>query len=70
MGSVMRTSSDIDRIFLNAGVQARYDFTQPEKVDLAEFNSEVNVNFTSFVALTHAFLPFLTSKKSRTSLVL
>jgi len=63
-------SPDIDCIFLNAGVQRRYDFSQPEKVDLAEFNSEVDVNFSSFVALTHAFLPFLASKKSQTSLIL
>jgi short-subunit dehydrogenase involved in D-alanine esterification of teichoic acids len=66
----MRMSPDIDCVFLNAGVQRRYDFSQPEQVDLAEFNSEVTVNFTSFVALTHAFLPFLASKKSQTSLIL
>lgn len=66
----MRMSPDIDCVFLNAGVQRRYDFSQPEKVNLAEFNSEMNVNFSSFVALTHAFLPFLMGKTSQTSLVL
>jgi short-subunit dehydrogenase involved in D-alanine esterification of teichoic acids len=66
----MRMSPDIDCIFLNAGVQRRYDFSQPEKVDLANFHSEVNINFSSFVALTHAFLPFLAGKKSHTGLIL
>ncbi len=66
----MHTSPDIDSIFLNAGVQRRYDFSHPEKVNLAEFHSEMNVNFSSFVALTHAFLPFLLAKKSPTSLIL
>jgi short-subunit dehydrogenase involved in D-alanine esterification of teichoic acids len=67
---VVRSSPDIDCIFLNAGVQRRYNFSQPETVDLAKFNSEMNVNFSSFVALTHAFLPFLKSKKSQTGLIL
>jgi short-subunit dehydrogenase involved in D-alanine esterification of teichoic acids len=54
---------DLDCVFVNAGVQRRYDFSRPEAVDLAGFNAEMNVNFTSFVALTHAFLPFLLKKK-------
>jgi short-subunit dehydrogenase involved in D-alanine esterification of teichoic acids len=66
----MRMSPDIDCVFLNAGVQHRYDFSQPEKVNLTEFNSEMNVNFSSFVALTHAFLPFLLGKTLQTSLIL
>lgn len=52
----MHVSPDIDCLFLNAGVQRRYDFSQPEKVDLAEFHSEMSVNFSSFVDLSHAFL--------------
>ncbi|KAK9319827.1 putative NADP(+)-dependent dehydrogenase [Lipomyces orientalis] len=66
---VMRTSPDIDCIFLNAGIQHPYDFSHPEDVDLEQFNSEIDVNFLSFVALSHAFLPFLTSKQSQTSFI-
>lgn len=65
----MRASPDIDCLFLNAGMQRRYDFSQPEKVDLAEFNSELTVNYTSFVALTHAFLPYLLKKPSPSSII-
>jgi short-subunit dehydrogenase involved in D-alanine esterification of teichoic acids len=67
--SVMRGSPDIDCIFLNAGVQNVYELSQPETVDLSKFNSEMNINFTSFVALTLAFIPFLKNKKTQTSLI-
>ncbi|KAJ8098061.1 putative NADP(+)-dependent dehydrogenase [Lipomyces tetrasporus] len=67
---VMRTSPDIDCIFLNAGIQRPpCDFSHPEHVDLAQFNLEIDVNFSSSVAITHAFLPFLISKQSQTSLI-
>jgi len=66
----MKASPDVDCIFLNAGTQHRCDFSQPEKLDLAKFNDEININFTAFVALTHAFLPYLIAKKSPTSLIL
>lgn len=65
----MRASSDIDCIFLNAGIQRQYDFSHPETVDLVEFNLELAVNYTSFVALVHAFLPYLLKKPSPTSIV-
>ncbi|KAL8760224.1 MAG: hypothetical protein Q9199_000247 [Rusavskia elegans] len=60
---------DLDCVFLNAGVQAMYDLTKPGQVDLAGFHNEINVNFTSFVNISLAFLPFLQSKQSRTSIV-
>ncbi|OCL01224.1 oxidoreductase [Glonium stellatum] len=65
----MRACPDIDCVFLNAGIQSRHDFSKPEKVDLAMFHSEMNINFSSFVDLTHAFLPFLLNKESDTSLI-
>jgi short-subunit dehydrogenase involved in D-alanine esterification of teichoic acids len=67
---VTQTYPDIDCLFLNAGVQGSYDFSEPEKVDLKAFFAEFNLNFTSLVTLTHAFLPFLQSKKTQTSLIL
>jgi short-subunit dehydrogenase involved in D-alanine esterification of teichoic acids len=59
---ITTTYPDLDCVFLNAGIQRRYDFSRPESVDLAKFNYEMSVNFTSSVALTHAFLPFLLSQ--------
>jgi short-subunit dehydrogenase involved in D-alanine esterification of teichoic acids len=67
---VTQTYPDIDCVFLNAGLQRVYDFSKPESVDLQAFFSEFNTNFTSMVTLTHAFLPFLQSKKAETSLIL
>jgi short-subunit dehydrogenase involved in D-alanine esterification of teichoic acids len=66
----MKVSPDIDCLFLNAGIQSAADFSQPESVDLAKFNSEVNINFTSYVALVHAFIPYLKSKSTPTSIIL
>ncbi|KAL8658144.1 MAG: hypothetical protein Q9226_001227 [Calogaya cf. arnoldii] len=60
---------DLDCVFLNAGIQAVHDLTKPDQVDLAAFQNEMNVNFTSFVNLSLAFLPFLQSKGSPTSIV-
>ena len=61
--------SDLDCVFLNAGIQGLYDFTKPNQVDLAAFHREMSVNFTSFVNISTAFLPFLQSKTSPTSIV-
>lgn len=69
-GSLTSKYPDIDCVFLNAGVQNQYDFGKPAQVDLAKFQSEMHVNFTSMVVLTHAFLPFLMGKSSQTGLIL
>ncbi len=66
----MKASPDIDCVFLNAGVQGAYNFSNPETIDMTKFNSEINTNFTAIVALAHAFLPFLQSKKEQTSFIL
>ncbi|MCJ1321743.1 hypothetical protein MMC15_007088 [Xylographa vitiligo] len=57
--TVTSTHPDLDCVFLNAGVQGVYDFSKPDQVDLTAFHKEVNVNFTSFVNISTAFLPFL-----------
>ncbi|KAJ6001519.1 hypothetical protein N7499_002567 [Penicillium canescens] len=67
--SVTKTFPDIDCVFFNAGVQHIYDMSDPTKFDLDQFQNEVSLNFNSFVALTHAILPFLTSKNTPTSLI-
>jgi short-subunit dehydrogenase involved in D-alanine esterification of teichoic acids len=56
---------DIDCVFLNAGVQNRYIFADSSSFDLLKFNNEMTVNFTSVVALTHAFLPHLLKKEGK-----
>ena len=67
--NVTSKNPDLDCVFLNAGVQGTYDFTKPNQVDLTAFHKEVSVNFTSFVNLSTAFLPFLQEKKTQTSVV-
>jgi short-subunit dehydrogenase involved in D-alanine esterification of teichoic acids len=59
----------IDAVFLNAGIQGHYQFTDPSSVDLAKFDREVTTNFTSYVALTHAFLPHLLAHSSPSALI-
>lgn len=68
--SVMRKFPDIDCLFLNAGVRAQYDFSRPSECDLGKFMSEMNLNFSSMVALTHAFLPFLMGTDEQRSIIL
>ena len=65
----MQGSPDIDCIFLNAGVQRPHDLTKSDGFDLDLFKLEIHVNLTSFVALTHAFLPYLLKKGSPSSIV-
>ncbi|PVH72802.1 NAD(P)-binding protein [Cadophora sp. DSE1049] len=59
---IIKKSPDIDCLFLNAGVQGHYDVSAPETIDLKKFNDEMTINYTSLVALTFAFLPFLKKK--------
>jgi len=65
----MKAFPDIDCIFFNAGYQRRHDFSKPESVDISGFNNEMHVNYTSFVVLSHAFLPYLLEKKQETSFI-
>ncbi|KAF4417231.1 short-chain dehydrogenase reductase family [Fusarium acutatum] len=67
--TVMATYPEVDCIFLNAGIQQQHDLTKPAQLDFAAFHHEVTVNFTSFVNLTYAFLPFLLTKKESTGII-
>lgn len=60
---------DLDTIILNSGIQRAFDFSRPETVDLDVFDEELKTNYTSFVHLTMAFLPFLQGQKGPTNLV-
>ncbi|KAK0251718.1 hypothetical protein LTS09_013178 [Friedmanniomyces endolithicus] len=50
---------DLDCIFLNSGMQRHLDWTKPDEVDLEAVDLEVLTNYTSFLHLTKAFLPYL-----------
>jgi short-subunit dehydrogenase involved in D-alanine esterification of teichoic acids len=57
--STFETWPTIDSIMLNAGIQSRANFTNPNTVNLAAFHRETTINFTAQVALVHASLPYL-----------
>ncbi|KAF2678513.1 NAD(P)-binding protein [Lentithecium fluviatile CBS 122367] len=59
----------IDAVFLNAGRQGHYSFSDPSSVSLKQFNHEITTNFTALVALTHAFLPHLLTHPTPTALL-
>ncbi|KAF2797527.1 oxidoreductase [Melanomma pulvis-pyrius CBS 109.77] len=69
VSSVTTAYPTIDCIFLNAGIQHRYDFAKPSTLDLPRFHHEITTNFLSFVALTHAFMPHLLSCSSPTGII-
>jgi short-subunit dehydrogenase involved in D-alanine esterification of teichoic acids len=54
---------------LNAGIQRAMDFARPETIDLAVVSEELTTNYLAHVHLTVAFLPFLQSQQTPTSLV-
>ena len=60
---------ELDCVFLNAGLQRPHNFGKIDTVDLDTFHQEIAINFTSFVNVTQAFLPFLETQKVRTSLI-
>lgn len=56
---VMKKHPDLDCVFLNSGMQRAVNWAEPEKVDLDAVDLEVKTNYTSFLHLTKAFLPYL-----------
>jgi short-subunit dehydrogenase len=67
--SVTKKYPLIDCAFLNAGTLHSFHFSKPDTVDLEIFNHEMTINFTSFVALTHALLPHLLAHNKQSSLI-
>jgi NADP-dependent 3-hydroxy acid dehydrogenase YdfG len=59
---------EIDCVFLNAGRGTAFNFAEPSSVDIDEFHRDMDINFTSHVNLTHAFLPFLMAKQTPTTI--
>lgn len=50
---------DLDCVFLNSGMQRAVDWTKPEAVDMEKLDVEVLTNYTSYMHLVKAFLPYL-----------
>ncbi|KAI4187644.1 MAG: hypothetical protein L6R41_002669 [Letrouitia leprolyta] len=69
VNKIISSYPELDCVFLNAGVQGVYDLTKPSQLDLAGFHKEMDVNYTSLVNITLAFLPFLQAKQSPSSIV-
>jgi len=63
---------DLDTIILNAGIQHEFHFKNPQDVDLMKIMQEINVNYTSVVALiTFVLLHFLKlSEQGRPSFII
>lgn len=68
--STIAKSPDIDCLFLNAGIQNPHDLASAQPFDLASFHEEVKVNFSSFVSLVHAFLPYFKKNPNPSSVIL
>lgn len=61
--------SDLDSVFLNAGIQRGFDFSKPDTVDLSLLEMEFRTNYLSYMHLTTAFTPFLQKQNKETSFI-
>ncbi|EMC92397.1 hypothetical protein BAUCODRAFT_287416 [Baudoinia panamericana UAMH 10762] len=50
---------DLDCVFLNSGVQRHMNWADPSKVNLDNAELEILTNYTAYLHLTKAFLPYL-----------
>ncbi|KAF2221852.1 hypothetical protein BDZ85DRAFT_264492 [Elsinoe ampelina] len=64
--SITKEHSDLDCVFINSGIQRGFNFADPSSVDLDVLGTEMTTNYTSYIHLTMAFLPYL-QKQSRES---
>ncbi|TKA30789.1 hypothetical protein B0A50_02509 [Salinomyces thailandicus] len=61
---------DLDSVFLNSGMQRHLDWTQPANVDLEVVEQETLTNYTAYLHLIKAFLPYLQQQTPKpTSLI-
>ena len=67
--NITSTYPDLDCVFLNSGIQRGFNWTQPDSIDMDLIGTEMLTNYTSFLALTKAFLPFLMAKQTEKSLI-
>jgi short-subunit dehydrogenase involved in D-alanine esterification of teichoic acids len=67
--NIINTHPDLDCLVLNAGIQRKTDFSDPDSIDVDVLNLEFTTNYLSQLALTKAFLPFLQKKTNESALV-
>lgn len=66
---VTREHPDLDAVLINSGIQRGFDFSKPDTVDLAMFDTELVTNYTAPIYLTKAFTPFLKAQDKPTALM-
>ncbi|KAL2439040.1 hypothetical protein ABEF95_015641 [Exophiala dermatitidis] len=67
--NIINTHPDVDCIILNAGIQRRADFSEPDTVDIDVLELEFTTNYLSQLALTKAFLPHFQKKDGQSALI-
>ncbi|KAI8629898.1 NADP-dependent dehydrogenase-like protein [Xylariaceae sp. FL1651] len=60
--SIIEQHPDLDCILMNAGIQFVMDFSKPHTVDMNKIQTELTTNYTSMVAITHAFTSFFQAR--------
>ncbi|KAJ4359490.1 uncharacterized protein N0V89_000044 [Didymosphaeria variabile] len=66
---VTKKHPDLDCVIINSGIQRGFNFAKPETVDLSLLEMEFTTNYTSYIHLTKAFIPFLQKQDKETALV-
>jgi len=56
---------NLDTIIFSAGIQRHFDWAKPESVDLDQFDSEINTNYTAIITMITYFLPHLLKRGSQ-----
>ncbi|KAG6334842.1 hypothetical protein ID866_4247 [Astraeus odoratus] len=59
INDIIKTYPNLDAVMFSSGVQHEFDFRKPETIDLDSLTSELNINYTSVVAMITFFLPHL-----------
>lgn len=67
--NTINTHPDLDCLVLNAGIQRKADFNEPDSIDVDVLNLEFTTNYLSQLALTKAFLPFFQKQTTESALV-
>jgi len=67
--NIISKHPDLDCVMLNSGIQRHLDWTKPESVDLDLMDLEFTTNYTSYMYLTKAFLPFFQKQQRESALV-
>ena len=56
---IFKKHPDLDCVFLNSGMQRAVNWSKPDEVDLESLDTETLTNYTAYIHLTKAFLPYL-----------